>query len=205
MLLLHDLHREQFTRTELARDEDDLAELALADDTMHLKVGERRHSWWRLRHVWRGLCASHIGRYLGLCTAVAAGRKWTGDDGVAASARVDIGERRWIDLAFNGKTSVILLGPSSRRGVPSPFNTDHARITLTSQKSYSCKQKRGLSKCRCTHRMTHGEHTSRALPHIGPNNTHTIIITSSHINTSHKILSGGGLDLLARLPWGAPG
>ena len=59
MLLLHDLHREQFTRTELARDEDDLAELALADDTMHLKVGERRHAWWRLRHVRRGLCASH--------------------------------------------------------------------------------------------------------------------------------------------------
>ena len=184
MLLLHDLHREQFTRTELARDEDDLAELALADDTMHLKVGERRHSWWRLRHVWRGLCASHISVSV---LAVAAGRKWTGDDGVAASARVDIGERRWLDLAFNGKTSVILLGPSSRRGVPSPFNTDHARITLTSQKSYSCKQKRGLSKCRCTHRMTHGvwrTHLSRIAAHRPKQHTHHHhhhIITHQHI------------------------
>ena len=34
--------------------------------------------------------------------------------------------KRWIDLAFNGKTSVILLGPSSIRAVPSPFITDHA-------------------------------------------------------------------------------
>ena len=127
-----------------------------------------------------------FGRYLGLCTAVAAGRKWTAGDRTRACccrARRDIGERRWIDLAFNGKTSVILLGPSSIRAVPSPFITDHA--PHHSQKSYSCKQKHRLKMPvhTCDAWRTHLAHCRTHRPNT---HTHTIIITSSHITHHTK-------------------
>ena len=64
-------------------------------------------------------------------------RKWTAGDRTRACccrARRDIGERRWIDLAFNGKTSVILLGPSSRRAVQA-----HSSLTMPAHHSHKSK------------------------------------------------------------------